>query len=380
MTQQVFTLKPPGGVLRPTGLGFNAASVIADNYTDNFVLLPDAGVTLAPWTIRVVVALPPGIVRADARLVPVTHPIPGVDVPQSACFLTWTDEKLPVSSGHLLQQSGVLGLQSVSDPTDFQPIINHQRQILTNIADYEYDEFQIGRLLGRDTFENSTIQWANISGATVATDTAFYLKGTQALKLTTVAGAGNQATARKFFQIPADQAFSTFPLLGVEVWFRFNDANARDVQLFVRPDDSFNRWQPAIRFFNQSAGVAQNRAQYLDSTGNFQDFAVYNVRQGSTNVGDPWHHMMIGLNYLQGLTAPPAYCTYAMAKFDDFTWKPASSSGATWNFNNPPSVHLASNGFREVGVDLIVTGDNASAAAVSWDEFFIVDLSNAFQL
>lgn len=379
MTQQVFSLSA-GQTLSPTAVGFTVRSVVVDNYTDNFVLIPDAGVTLAPWTIRVVVSMPPGIVRATASLVSVPHPIPGVDVPQPLCYMTWTDETLLVSSGHLLQQSGVVGLQSVSDPTDFTPIINHQRQFIVNVADYEYSEFQIGRLLYRDGFQNSTPQWIAAAG-TVATDTAFYLKGTQALKLTAAAGAGNQAIARKIFQIPADQGFSTFPLLGAEVWFRFNDGNCRDVQLFVRPDDSFVRWQPAIRFHNLQAQVGQSHAQYLDSTGNFQDFSVYLVRTGTNSVGDSWHHMMIGLNYLQGFTAPPAYCTYQMAKFDDFTWKPLSSSGATWNFNNPASQQLTTNSVREVTVDLLITNDvGAQPCSVSFGEFILCDLSNAFQL
>lgn len=112
MNQSVLKLTPGG---RPLGvsLGFGARAVVVDNYTSSYVLLPDAGKTIPPWTYGAVVTLPPeGIRQARASLVPTVPAVPGPPVPVSETALTWTDQLLSADPGHLLQQSAY-GLQQV---------------------------------------------------------------------------------------------------------------------------------------------------------------------------------------------------------------------------------------------------------------------------
>lgn len=104
MNQVVTTLTPGGHALGQT-LGFEAAAVICDNYTSSYLQLVDAGKTIPPWTVSAVVALPPGIRQANAKLVPTTPAIPGPPVPLSQATLTWSDAALPANPGHLLQQA-----------------------------------------------------------------------------------------------------------------------------------------------------------------------------------------------------------------------------------------------------------------------------------
>lgn len=102
--QVVLTLVPGGQALATT-LGFTAASVICDNYTSNYLTLPDAGKTIPPWTYGAVVPLPDGIRQANATLTPTVPAVAGPPVPIIQASLTWTDQVLPADPGHLLQQS-----------------------------------------------------------------------------------------------------------------------------------------------------------------------------------------------------------------------------------------------------------------------------------
>lgn len=103
MNQEVLQLVPGGKPLAQS-LGFTAATVIVDNLTSSYVTLGDVGKTIPPWTYGAVVALPPGLRRATASLTPTTPAIPGPPVPVSQVTLTWTDQVLSASPGHLLQQ------------------------------------------------------------------------------------------------------------------------------------------------------------------------------------------------------------------------------------------------------------------------------------
>jgi hypothetical protein len=105
MNQSVLKLTPGG---RPLGvsLGFAARAVVVDNYTSSYVVLPDAGKTIPPWTYGAVVTLPPeGIRQARASLVPTVPAVAGPPVPVSEAALAWTDQLLSADPGHLLQQS-----------------------------------------------------------------------------------------------------------------------------------------------------------------------------------------------------------------------------------------------------------------------------------
>src|SRR5215472_11456537 len=54
--------------------------------------------------------------------------------------------------------------QSVSDPLSFQAVIDHRRYRLTNRTEEEYSEAQVGRLLLREDFEGTPLQWQAASG------------------------------------------------------------------------------------------------------------------------------------------------------------------------------------------------------------------------
>lgn len=111
--QDVLTLTPGGRPLAQS-LGYPAAAVVVDNYTSNFVTLPDAGKTIPPWIFGVVVALPAGVRRALVTLTPTVPAVPGPPVPLVQCITTWTDIPQVPSSGHLLSQS-VIGVSTLVD-------------------------------------------------------------------------------------------------------------------------------------------------------------------------------------------------------------------------------------------------------------------------
>lgn len=258
--------------------------------------------------------------------------------------------------------------QSVSDPLSFQNVIDHRRYTLVNRTEEEYSEAQVGRLLLREDFEGTPLQWQANVGA-LALDATVWRTGKQSLNAQTGAVAGNTVIARKFEQLPADQSVSTFPLVVIDVWFKPLQDTWRDVQVFIRPDDSQQKWQAAIRYHNQQAGVRQSLVEYLDSTGTFVSVGTYALRPHSGQVWESWHHMMMCLNYKQGATG---YLTYQVVKFDDLTFKP---SGAA-----PSAQSQLTQGFRECSVDLLATTDSGVITQVNWDQFILCDLSNAFQL
>jgi hypothetical protein len=104
VNQNVTTLTP-GGQPLGVSLGFDARSVLVDNYTSSYVQLTDAGRTIPPWVYGAVVALPPGVRQANAKLLTTTPAPAGPPVPTIVATLTWTDEPLPDSAGHLMAQS-----------------------------------------------------------------------------------------------------------------------------------------------------------------------------------------------------------------------------------------------------------------------------------
>lgn len=114
MTQLALTLTPTGLPMAQS-LGFEATSVEVDNYTSSYLSLPDVGKTIPPWTYGAVVALPPGIRTATAKLLPTVPAIPGPPVPTQQATLIWSDEHLPADPGHLLTQSTISQPQNLGD-------------------------------------------------------------------------------------------------------------------------------------------------------------------------------------------------------------------------------------------------------------------------
>lgn len=258
--------------------------------------------------------------------------------------------------------------QSVADPLYYAAIVDHRRLVLTNVENERYFQAQVGRTLYRTDWNEATLQWTNAQN-TIATDTARFIVPPQSLKLTTAAVAGSQAIARKFFQLPADQGTNTFPLVIVEGWFQLRDTVCRDFQVFIRPDDGTVKYEMAMRFHVQQAGVAQNHVQFLDSTGTFQTADTYAIAVPAGNVSDDWHHWMMAIDYKQGAGG---YCKYHLLKFDDDTLK---GSGVT------VSGHvIGSGGVRQSSVDLLCSADTAAGTSVNVGPFIYCDLSNAFQL
>lgn len=346
-------------------LDWTAQTVIVDNFSTQFLYVPAANKFVDPGARNVVIPITTNSATALFQA-PSGQQQPPVATGEAR--LVYYADAHPAQSGYpslFLPQ-----FQSIPDPTSYQPLIDHKRSQAVGVADYEYSEVQIGRLLYRDNFESPT-QWNVISG-TSAIDSTTFLKGSNSLKLTAAAGAaGNQCIIRKFFQVDADQFVSTFPLVVVELWFKALDANIRDIQFWIRPDNSLTRFEASIRYFFQQAGVYQGLAQYVDNTSVFQTFSNYPVRLGGGTVGDAWHHIMIALNYLQGSSSSGGYLTYQLLKFDDFTFKPTQTLNAH---------RIATNGFLESSIDIIVTTDNANASSINVDELIYADLSNVFQL
>lgn len=277
-----------------------------------------------------------------------------------------------------MSNSGASGIAAVSssDNVLYGLTVDHKRALLTDDPAREYMMAQLGRQLFRDDFEAPVLKWGQ-AVATVALDSASSaLKGSQSMKLTTAAGpAGTTAVAQKFHGVPADQGFSTQPQVIMEFWFRPNDANWRDIQAFIRPDDTVQRWEGAVRFNRQNAGVASYAVQYLDGNGNFQTLTTWNIQDGSGAASDPWHHVMLVMNYKNGLNGAGGYFNYALVKFDDYTAKVFNISG-TGNAGHA----VASNAQRTCQTSILVTCDAALAASINVDEFEFCDLSATRQL
>lgn len=257
--------------------------------------------------------------------------------------------------------------QSVSDPLYFSPVIDHRRYLLIADPAYEFTEAQWGRLLVSDDMENPALQWTQAAG-TLASDATVCLRGARSMKITSPAGAGATGVARKFTQLPADQSASTFPLVIVEAWFKPLDVNLRSVQLLIRPDDTQVRYAAGLRLQLLNGGASVMQIQHLDPTGTFVNDQGYVISLGGGNVGDPWHHLMLGMAYKQGVGG---YFNYSFAKVDDATIKYGAGVGAQ-NIGGPVA--------RQAAVDLVAECDNAGTTVVNWDEVRAGDLSNAFQL
>lgn len=120
MTQEVLNLTPGGAPLAQS-LGFTAATVIVDNLTSSYVTLSDVGKTIPPWVYGAVVALPPGLRRATAKLTATVPAIPGPPVPISQATFAWTDQLLPADPGHLLQQSSLTQPQLIDQALNVAP-------------------------------------------------------------------------------------------------------------------------------------------------------------------------------------------------------------------------------------------------------------------
>jgi len=268
-------------------------------------------------------------------------------------------------------QGGLVVTSAVDFPSSYPSMLTHDRHLMTAVADYEYAYAQLGRLIGRDGFDTANVQWRSIGAGGIALSTVRYLKGGQALRTTTGAGAGSQAAAHKQFPLAADQAFG-FPFrLVTSVWFSPADANWRDVQVFLRVDDSVTRWEAAVRFHRRQAGVAQDNVQYLDSGGTFQTVQTYQLPDGG-NVDSPWHFLMLAMDYHQLTPAAGGYFNYRLIKLDDVTWVPTVE---------PTSARaIASNGVRDTTVALTNMTDGIPVADCDWDEFFLSDLANVLHL
>lgn len=104
MNIDILTMQP-GGQPIAQSLGYALAAVVVDNYTQDYVRLPDANRDVPPYSFGVVVPLSGGG-TARAKLV-ATSPavINGPPMPRNEAVLTWTDQALTPSSGVTLADS-----------------------------------------------------------------------------------------------------------------------------------------------------------------------------------------------------------------------------------------------------------------------------------
>jgi hypothetical protein len=265
--------------------------------------------------------------------------------------------------------SAAIMAQSASDPKFYIPTQDFSRALRTSDSDYEYHLSALGRLQYRDDFNQTAIQWAAASG-TIAFDTTTCLKGTQSMKMTAAAAAGDQAIARKFTTICADQGFQPTPLVVLEAWFKPFDVNIRDFQMYVRLDDSVYKYEAAFRYYYQLSGSTQYGLQYLNNAGSFITYTTYPIPAPAGSVADPWHHAVMALNYKQGAGG---YLNYAAIQFDDYSYIPGASSDG--GHPGTPAHTITTSSIRESNIDLITTCDNSSGSVTNVDEVRFSDLS-----
>jgi hypothetical protein len=291
------------------------------------------------------------------------------------------DTQAPATAG----AAAPLLVRSSVDPKSYQALMSHDRHLYV-APRLPYGYLQVGRLLFHDPTEAGFLSWSNAStgAGSIAMNAAAWLSPETSPTPASIAlkggatTAGDQGIARRFVPLPADQAFSGDLKLIVSCWFRLQDAHSRDFELWIRPDDSVQRWEAALRFHIQQAGVAQNFLEYLDVNGIFQRLTTYAIRPGSAAAGDPWHFVMLVLNYLQGslVSSPPGRLNYEFLKFDDYT-----SAQKLGDLTAGVVAHpIASNGYREAAIDLVETADDASASEIDVAEVVVSDVASVVQL
>lgn len=257
------------------------------------------------------------------------------------------------------------GWLSVSDQQYYSALLDHARRQVTPRADTEYFHDVGGHVHYRTTFAEPALQWQQASG-TIATDATRFLIGSQSLKLTTAGGAGVLAIARKNFPLAADQSVNANPLIVVSGFFQFRDVHTRSIEMFVRPDDSVDKFEGAVRFHYQTAGVSSMQVETLAPDGSFTPRGGYVIAPPLGQVLDEWHWFVCGLAYKQG-----QFLRYAKVLFDDFDFTPGAPL---------PDAHpVASAGVRQTNCDIIVEGDDASATSVNVGAWMLSDLSGLFQ-
>lgn len=101
MLSSVFAMSP-GQPPMALNLGFAPRTVLVNNFTSNYVSIPDAGQLVPPFTYGAVIALPPGALNANASLVPALPAPIGPAVPRNEASLTWLDAEMTPAPGTLM--------------------------------------------------------------------------------------------------------------------------------------------------------------------------------------------------------------------------------------------------------------------------------------
>lgn len=269
---------------------------------------------------------------------------------------------------------------SVTDNKFYNVFMDWQRRLHVSVGS-DFWMYPVGRVLFLDDFESATLVWAQNTG-TVARDTTTSHRGTACLKLTTGNVAGNQAIARKYFMLPADQGSQQSLTIAnrtarhiLGCWWRQADANLRTFTIRYVVDDSTRQREWWIQYHRRQAGVDNNGVEYLASSGAATSWGTYPIDAGGIPPsGDVWNLMAQEVDYLNGTDAAGGYGWYRTQRMGDF-----KNPGAGGNsFATPGSVASfqgATSGARLGFVDLIATTDSANACSVFVDDFMLTDLS-----
>ncbi len=262
--------------------------------------------------------------------------------------------------------------RSITDQARYEALLDFTRAPIVRSIDEDL-HFPPGRILYHDTFEDATLKWLQNTG-TVARDTTTAHRGTACLKLTTGAVAGNQAIARKFFQIPADQGFQqSFPIanrqarIAVIFWFRQADVNLREFHARLLIDDTARQREFWWQFQRRNLGVNQNFMGFLNSAGGFTNVTTYPLDDGTANTLDAWNVAWQEVDYNNGTDAGGGYGSYRRLRIGDFISTRTAGADA--------SNQGATAAVRNALVDLVITTDVAIASAVFIDDFWLLDLS-----
>jgi hypothetical protein len=237
--------------------------------------------------------------------------------------------------------------------------------------------YLLGRTVHLDRFEDvmtggTTTKWQQITG-TVGADTTTAHSGGRCLMLTTGAAAGNQAVARKFFRVNADQGFQQGQPLAarlarviVGAYWRQMDANLREFHIRMVSDDSNRQREWWVIYTRRFTGADTNLFGFFNLGSSRTDVATYPI-DSAGNI-DNWIDMSMECDYNQGTDAQGGYGFYRSLRLGDFINKRVAGADA--------SVQNATAAAHNVLVDLVATSDGG-VCKVAVDDFLLADLSNS---
>lgn len=257
---------------------------------------------------------------------------------------------------------GLPQARGTADDTAYDTRLTLHRRLAVDASVPWWVPVPVGRLLLLEDFTFPSIaNWGALFGARAYDGSQGHAR-TGAMKLTTGAVAGNQATAERFLPLPADQAASSVANIILGCWFNpVSDANWGHFDVVLDLDDTLQRRLGVLRFLRRDVGL-QNKVQYFDSAGIPQDLGVAPISDTMW-----WHLLVLELAYLQGAGAA-GYLRYVSARFDDHRYAfPAGVEGQA----------IATTGLERGAIQLGTVTTAAVAVNVYTTSIFVADNSQS---